>query len=268
MVRTIGLLFTAVCLFCTLIGPAAAAESFDVVGSGTPQNLLRLAAAAFNEANADIEVKIPNSIGSGGGYKTVGRDEAVLGRVARPPKEKEKPFGLTHLVFAKGPSVIMAHPSVTITNLTAAQSVKLFTGEITNWKELGGPDLKVRIVTRQPGETNLAMLQKKVPGWADLTVTEKSKLASSDQEMSADVAGNEGAVGFGPYDEAVSNGLISFSIDGVAPDAADYQVTGTMAFIYKDGKLTDGMKAFIDFVFSDDGAAIIKKANAIPVAKP
>jgi phosphate transport system substrate-binding protein len=268
MIRTLAVILTAVCFSFTLAAPLAAADSFEIVGSGTPQNLLRMAAEAFNAANADIEVSIPNSIGSGGGYKAVGRGEAVLGRVARPPKDKEKPFGLTHLVFAKGPSVIMAHPGVEITNLTAEQSVKLFSGEITNWKDIGGPDLKVRVVARQPGETNLSMLQKKVPGWADLVVTDKSKLAASDQEMSADVAGNEGAVGFGPYDEAVTNGLISFSIDGVAPDSPEYGVTGTMAFIYKEGNLTDSMKKFIDFIFSAEGGDIIKKSNAIPVPKP
>lgn len=257
----------SICLLLAAAAAPAAAETFKIPGSGGPQSLLRDAAAAFAKAKPGVTVEIPESVGTGGGYKAVGEGEAAMGRVTRPPKGKELDYGLEYLLFARTPIVFHVHPGVKLKGLTAAQTVDLFTGRIANWKEVGGPDEKVRIVTRQPGESNLTLIQKAIPGWKDLVVTERSKMTNTDQEMPAVVADNAGAIGFGPINEANDKGLLSLAIDGVSPLAPAYPVQSDLALIFRKDKLTPGMKAFIDFLFSAEGEKIVRANAATPVAR-
>lgn len=266
MNRTLTSITTIGLFFATAVSPAAA-ESFKIAGSGGPQNLLRNAAAAFSRTIPGITVDVPDSIGTGGGFKAVGEGVAGMGRVTRPAKGKEAEYGLEYLPFARSPVVFHTHPGIKIKELTAAQTVDLFSGKIANWKEIGGPDQKVRIVTRQVGESNLDLIKKAIPGWKDMAVTENSKMANTDQEMSAAVADNPGAVGFGPMSEALDRNLNIPAIDGVPPSAPAYPALSDFALIFKKEKLTPGMKAFIDFLFSPEGGKIIKANAATPIAR-
>jgi len=260
---------TMICLLLGTLAAPAAAESFKIVGSGGPMRLLRDAAAAFSKANPGISIEVPDSIGTGGGYKAAGEGEGgiVLGRVTRPPKGKELDYGLDYLLFAKCPVVFHSHPGIKIKGLSAAQAADLFTGKITNWKEVGGPDEKVRIVARQAGESNLLLIQQAVPAWKDLVITERSKITNTDQEMPAAVAENAGAIGFGFIHEGQLKKLNILELDGQAPTSATYPVKSDFALIYKKEKLTPGMKAFIDFLFSDAGEKVVRANAATPVPR-
>lgn len=143
--------FTVVGVLLLTAAAPGGAETFAIVGAGGPQGVLRAAAAAFAKANPGVTIEVPDSVGTGGGYKAVGEGEAAMGRVGRPAKGKEVEYGLEYVPFAKSPAVFFTHPGVTVKGLTAAQTVSLFSGKATSWKDVGGPDEKVRIVTRQPG---------------------------------------------------------------------------------------------------------------------
>jgi len=266
MTKTFARMSVLSLLFAALATPAAA-ESFKIVGAGGPQGVLRDAAAAFSKANPGVTVEIPDSVGTGGGFKGVGEGEAAMGRVGRPAKGKEVEYGLDYLVFARSPAVFFAHPGVTVKGLTSAQTVALFAGSVTNWSQVGGPDLKVRVVTRQAGEANLDVMKKVFPGWKDLAITERSKLVNTDQEMSAAVAENAGAIGFGPLNEGRDKKLTVLAIDGVAATDAAYPAQSEFALVFRKSKQTPGMKAFVDFLFSAEGQQIVRANAATPVAR-
>ncbi len=257
----------ALSLSLLLLPVLAWAETFSIPGSGGPQLVLRDAAAEFNQANPGNKVEVPESSGTGGGYKAVGEGSAPLGRVSRPPNDKEKPFGVTYLPFGKVPVVFATHPSVKLTNITSAQARDLFTGVITNWKELGGPDLKVRIISRHPTEANLLAIKAALPEWKELVITEKSKLGNTDQEAAQFISENEGAVGFSPVGEARGNRLNILSLNGARPGSASYPVTTDAAFIYKPEGYKGAVKGFVDFIFSDRGQEILKENYLTPVKR-
>jgi phosphate transport system substrate-binding protein len=257
----------AVLAFFSLAVVATAAETVRVPGSGGPQNLLREAAKAFMAKNPGVTVEIPDSSGTGGGIKGAGEGTAELGRVARRPNEKEAIYNLQYVGFAKSPVVFATHPGVKVANLTSAQTRDIFTGVITNWKEVGGQDLKVRIISRPSSEANFVTLATSLPEWKGLVITEKSKQASTDQEMAQWIAEFEGAIGFDPLEECKTKGLNVPSLNGVKGSSPDFPALNEFGFVYKAEKMAGGVKAFVDFIFSAEGAAIIKANSAFPIAR-
>lgn len=189
------------------LASAAAAETIVIPGSGSSQSMLRELATAFEKKNPGVQIEIPDSIGTGGGMKAAGEGKAVIARVGRKPNDKEAAYGLSFLAFARQPVVFATHPSVKLKGITRAQSRDLFTGKIASWKEVGGPDLKVRVISRPTSETNFKLLQQTIPEWKDLVVTERSKSAATDQEMVQFIAEYEGAIGFNVVSEVLEKGL-------------------------------------------------------------
>lgn len=258
----------AVLALATLgLASSARAETIAIPGSGSSQGLLREMATAFAKTNPGVTIEIPDSVGTGGGMKAAGEGKAPIARVGRKPNDKEAVFGLEFLLFARQPVVLAAHPGVKVKGLTRAQSRDLFAGKITSWKDVGGPDVKVRVIARPPSETNLKILQAALAEWKDLAITEKSKSAATDQEMVQFIGEIEGAIGFNVISEILERGLTPIALDGVAPTDKDYPALVDAGFVYKPGALAGGVKAFVDFVFSAEGAKIIRANSAIPVAR-
>lgn len=245
----------------------AAAEQFVIPGSGSMQAILRDAAAAFNKANPGTVVEIPDSIGTGGGMKAAGEGTARIARVGRKPGAKEAAYGLEHMVFAKQAVVFAAHPGVGIKSLTRAQSRDLFSGRIANWKELGGPDLPVVVIARDPGETNFQFIRESFEEWKNLTMPPAAALAKSDQETIELIASRPGAVGFNVVSEVLNKGLKPLAIGPTVYTDLTYPLLIDAVFVYKPGALTGVAKAFVDFVFSDEGSRIIKAGNAFPIRR-
>ena len=79
-------------------------------------------------------------------------------------------------------------------------------GKILNWKEVGGADVRIRVVRREDADTTLIVLRASMPGWKDLAITEKSKLAMTTQEATASVREVPGAIGFGPFSKDLEIG--------------------------------------------------------------
>lgn len=255
----------AVAVLC--LASTAVAETIVIPGSGSSQSMLRDLAAAFQKSSPGVKIEIPDSIGTGGGMKAAGEGQAVIARVGRKPNEKEAAYGLTFLAFARQPVVFATHPSVKLKGITRAQSRDLFTGKIASWKEVGGPDLKVRVIARPTSETNFKLLQQTIPEWKDLVVTERSKSAATDQEMVQFIGEYEGAIGFNVVSEVLEKGLSPLALDGVAPGDAAYPVRVDAGFVFKPGAVAGSLKSFVDFIFSDEGAKIIRANHAIPVAR-
>lgn len=254
----------AVSLALPFGGGAIAADKIDIVGTGDGMNVLRSLGSAFSETEPSVSIGVPDSIGSGGGIKAVGKDKFKLGRVARPIKDKEKHFGLEYKPFAKVPVVFYVNKSVGVMGLSAEQVVGIYGGEITNWKQVGGKDAPIRVVRREDGDSSLAVLIKTFPGFEGLVMTKRAKTAVSTQESFEAVEGKADTIGFGPYSGAISAEVNILSIDGVAPTDAAYPSATTLALIYKPDARTGGVAKFLDFTQSSAGRMAIEQADAVP----
>ncbi|PVB62224.1 substrate-binding domain-containing protein [Labrenzia sp. 011] len=250
------------------MAPAVMADTeLTVVGTGDGLEMLKEIGRGFTDAHPDIDLSIPPSIGSGGGIAAVSSGAERLGRVARPLKDSEVEYGLIYLPFARIPSAVITHPSTGITRLTSEDLVKVYSGEITNWSELGGADLRVRLVRREDADSTLQVLRATMPGWKDLKFSPRSKTALTTQEAIASARKVEGAIAFAPYALPLEDGLNVLEIDGHHPAEDGYPSAVTLALIYKDGTMDSQMKAFIEYVRSDQARDLVRGFGGIPVPK-
>lgn len=254
----------AIALFGAVSASPAAAENLNIVGTGDGMVMLKSVGEAFSKTNPGVEVLVPKSIGSGGGIKAVGKGEEKIGRVARGIKEKEKGFNLSYVPIAKIPVVFFTHKGTKIDSLTVKQVADIYSGNITNWSEVGGPDGRIRVVRREDGDSSLSVLQKQLPEFKAIELTSRSKTALSTDENLETVAGTEGTIGFGTYSSALAERFNVIALDGKAALDAGYPAFGTIALIYKEETKTPIVEKFIAFVTTQAAHAAIKAADAIP----
>ncbi|WP_428688603.1 PstS family phosphate ABC transporter substrate-binding protein [Roseibium sp.] len=246
---------------------AVAEAELKVVGTGDGLEMLQEIGEGFSEAYPEINLSIPPSIGSGGGIAAVSSGAERMGRVARPLKESEVEFGLVYLPIARIPSAIFAHPSTGVSELTSDQLLKLYSGEITNWTEVGGADLRVRIVRREDADSTLQVLRATMPGWRDMEFSPRSKTALTTQDAISSAREVEGAIAFGPYSRPLEEGLSVLKIDGHHPTDDGYPSAVVLALIYKEGTMDDQMKAFIDFSQSEKARTMIRNYGGVPTQR-
>src|SRR5688572_4283973 len=134
------------------------AGDLAVVGTGDGIDLLRALGAAYTADHPDTNVIVPPSIGSGGGVAAVGSNKEVLARIARPLSDSEKEAGLIATPVFRLPSAFFVHRSAGVSSLTTAQLADIYRGKITNWRDVGGPDVRIKVVRREDQDSTLLVL--------------------------------------------------------------------------------------------------------------
>lgn len=244
--------------------PAVHANELPVVGTGDGIELLRALGDAYNAENPQTKVVVPPSIGSGGGLAAVGSDREVLARVARPLKESEVALGLVSTPVFQLPSAFFVHRSAGVGGLSTQQLADIYAGKIKNWNEVGGPDLRIRVVRREEADSTLSVLRTSMPGWKDLVITEKSKLALTTQDCVNSVKEVEGAIGFGPYTKQLDTDLTVLKIDGKFPTDRGYPSAVTVSFVHKKTTVTPQAKGFVDYVHTPKAKDLMISMGGVP----
>ena len=243
----------------------ANAQDLQIVGTGDGIDLLRALSSDFMQQDKSTRVEIPASIGSGGGIASVGAGKAILGRVARKLTASEVASGLTYVPFARLPSAFFLHPGVGVTALTTDQLANIYAGRATKWSELGGADLPIKVVRREDSDSTLTVLRVMMPGWKDLQITEKSKIATTTQDAIETVRDVAGAIGFGPYSATLEPSVTVLKINGHHPLESAYPSSVELALIYKDATVTPAARAFVDYAKSAKARTVMTRLGSVPI---
>src|SRR5262245_9875847 len=246
---------------------SAAAGELPVVGTGDGIEVLRVLGAAYTADNPQTIVRVPPSIHSSGGVAAVGSDREVLGRIARPLAESEKAAGLIAVPVFRLPAAIYLHRGAGVTNLSAKQLADIYAGTGTNWREVGGADLRIKVVRREDVDSTLNVLRGTMPGWKGLTITEKSKTATTTQDGVDTVKSVEGAIGFGPYTRELEDNLVVLRVDGKHPTDRDYPSAVTRSIIYKETTITPEARKFLEFFGTAKARTLLANMGSVPIAE-
>jgi phosphate transport system substrate-binding protein len=248
-------------------GGLAHAGTLTIPGTGDGIEILNAVGAAFTADNPGTLVIVPPSIGSGGAVVAVSGDREVLGRVARPLSDAEKAQGLVFTPIVKIPSAIFVHPSAKVTSLTSKQLGDIYAGNISNWNEVGGPDLRIKVVRREDADSTLGVLRASMPGWKDLALTPKSKTATTTQEAIETAKQVEGSIAFAPFSPGLEPAVTVLKIDGKFPTDEGYPSAVTLALIYKPGTVTGDAKSFVGFAASAKARQLVTNLGGVPVGQ-
>ena len=227
--RTLLRTAMAVPFALSLVCGGGSAGELPVVGTGDGIEILRVLGAAYSADNPQTIVRVPPSIHSSGGVAAVGSDKEVLGRIARPLSESEKAAGLIEVPVFRLPAALYVNRSAGVTGLTAEQLAQVYAGTVTNWRQVGGADLRIKVVRREDVDSTLNVFRNTMPGWKNLVITDKSKTATTTQDAFDTVRTVEGAIGFGPYTKELESELVVLKIDGRYPTDRDYPSAVTLS---------------------------------------
>jgi phosphate transport system substrate-binding protein len=242
----------------------AEASELSVVGTGDGIELLRALGAAYSADNPQTAILVPPSIGSGGGLAAVGGDKEVLARVARALTDSERALGLVSTPMFRLPSAFFVHRGANVSDLTARQLADIYAGKIVNWAEVGGANLRIKVVRREEADSTLTVLRQSMPGWKDLAITEKSKTAVTTQDCINTVKDVEGTIGFGPYTKALEMELVVVKIDGKYPTDRDYPSAVTVSLVHKQATVTPDAAQFIAYVKTSKAKTLLTSMGGVP----
>jgi len=253
----------------------AAEKTLHVEGSTTVGPIADAFAEAFKKMYPDVTITV-NKSGSGTGAAALVDSRCDIATMSRAMKEKEYkdavgkgvfPFG--HVVAMDGVCVIV-HPSNPVSELTSAQVQDIYLGKVTNWKQLGGPDMKIIPVSRDTASgtydtfDHFVMKQQKMAGHVEYV--------STNPQAFARVKTTQGAiayVGFG----FVRRGVKAVNLDGVVPTrdtilSGQYPVSRPL-FMYTNGypPLGSIVQKFVSFHLTEKGQALVEEAGFVPVTR-
>ncbi|MDY6867316.1 MAG: phosphate ABC transporter substrate-binding protein, partial [Chloroflexota bacterium] len=235
----------------------------QLAGSTTVQPLAEVLAEAFMAENPDVMIEVQGG-GSSVGVTSAGEGTVDIGNASRNVKDSEfETFPeLQVFTIAYDGIAIVTHPDLELPSLTIEQVKAIFAGEITNYSEVGGPDADIVVVSREEGSGTRAAFEELVmeTGDEETVITENALLQQSNGQVRTTVSTTPDSVGFlsfGFLDESVN----AVAIDGVEPTvenvkSGDYSIFRPLNML-TNGEPGDLAQAFLDFILSDVGQAIV-----------
>ena len=221
---------------------------------------------AFTSENSGVNFTY-NPTGSGTGITAISEGRCDIGLSSRSLKDEEKAKGLEETVLALDGIAMIVNPANEISDLTVDQIAKIYTGEITNWKDVGGKDAEIVIIGREAGSGTR-------DGFESITKTaEKCQYRqelTSTGDVITTVSQNPDAIGYASL-ASVKNTVKALNVDGVTPTEetvknGSYKIQRPFVLVTKSGvTLSDAAQAFFDYATSAKASEIIAAAGATPV---
>ena len=207
-----------------------------------------------------------NPTGSGSGIKAVQEGRCDIGLSSRDLKEEEKAAGLTATVLAYDGIAIIVNPENPISDLDVETIAKIYTGEITNWSELGGNDVEIVLIGREAGSGTRE-------GFESITDTKdkcnyRQELTSTGDVITT-VSQNPGAIGYASA-ASVKNTVKAVTVGGVEANEENikngsYVVQRPFVLVTKTGvELSDAAAKFFNYITSAEACEIISAAGVVP----
>ena len=233
-------------------------------GSTSMEKVINSLGESFMAMNKDVKFTY-NPTGSGSGIQAVSEGRCDIGLSSRALKDDEKASGLIETVVALDGIAIVVNPENPVSDLDIDTIAKIYTGEITNWKDVGGNDAEIVLIGREAGSGTR-------DGFESITDTKdacqyRQELTSTGDVINT-VSQTPDAIGYASL-SAVGDSVKALTVGGVEATEAtvkdgSYVVQRPFVLVTKEGtKLSPAAQAFFDYALSADAASIIAAAGAV-----
>ena len=235
-------------------------------GSTSMEKVIGALGEAFEGQNSDVTFTY-NPTGSGSGIQAVKEGRCDIGLSSRDLKEEEIADGLKATVLAYDGIAVIVNPENPVADLDMDSISKIYTGEITNWKDVGGQDAEIVLIGREAGSGTR-------DGFESITKTEdacqyRQELTSTGDVITA-VSQNPAAIGYASL-ASVNEQVQTVRVNGVEPTEdsikdGSYVIQRPFILVTKeDTPLSDTAQKFFDFATSVEAAQFISAAGAVSV---
>ena len=233
-------------------------------GSTSMEKVIGALGEAFMEQNKGVTFTY-NPTGSGSGITAVGEGRCDIGLSSRALKDDEKASGLKETVLALDGIAVIVNPANPVSDLDVETIAKIYTGEITNWKEVGGNDAEIVLIGREAGSGTRDGFET-ITKTAD-TCKYRQELTSTGDVITT-VAQNPDAIGYASL-AAIKDTVKALSVGGVAPSEetvkdGTYAIQRPFVLVTVEGKvLNECAQKFFEYITSSGAAELISAAGAV-----
>lgn len=244
--------------------------SITAVGSTALQPLVEAAAEQFMEENSGVQITIQGG-GSGQGITQIvqgavqiGNSDVFAEEKVDDPADAEKIKDNRVCVVGMGPIV---NPEVSVDDIAIADLAKIFTGEITNWNQVGGSDQEIVVINRQAGSGTRAVFEAAVLGDQESATFQEQDSSGTVAKMVSETPGAISYLAFSYFDDSTK----ALSVDGVAPETANVEDNSWTIWAYEHMYTAlepdAATQAFIDYMMSDEvQGSLVEENGYIPVS--
>ncbi|SDH90180.1 phosphate transport system substrate-binding protein [Vibrio xiamenensis] len=254
----------------------ALAEEINVSGSTSVSRVMDVLAEDYNAMHPGSFVAV-QGVGSTAGIALLKKGVADIGMSSRYLTEGEESDNLVTFNIAFDGLAVVVNQANEVTNVSREQLYDIYKGKITNWKQLGGADQKIAVVTREASSgsrysfESLLGLTRVLNGREVSDISPNNLVVNSNSMVKTLVNHNKQAIGFismGSVDRSVK----AMSFEGVAPSnksiaSGEYQLSRPFMILYLDDKIGDQEKAFLEYLHSDKAKQLIAEYGYIAVKK-
>ena len=266
MKKVLSVILVAILALTALVSCGKKEGAVSTDGSTSMQKVISTLGEQFEKDNSVAKFTY-NPTGSGSGIAAVSEGRCDIGLSSRALKDDEKAGGLHETILALDGIAIIVNPANTVSDISVDTLAKIYTGEITNWKDIGGNDAEIVLIGREAGSGTR-------DGFESITGTKdkckyRQELTSTGDVITT-VAGNPDAIGYASL-ASIKDSVKALTVEGVTPTEetvknGTYKIQRPFVLVTKDGtKLSDTAQKFFDFATSKDASDIISAAGAVPV---
>lgn len=249
----------------TQSGQTTLSGTVSTDGSTSMEKVVGALGEAFMNANPEVTFTF-NPTGSGSGIQAVSEGRCDIGLSSRSLKDEEKQSGLTETVLAYDGIAVIVGKDNEVEDLTLEQIAKIYKGEITNWKDVGGADAEIVVIGREAGSGTR-------DGFETITETEdacqyRQELTSTGDVITT-VSQNPNAIGYASL-ASVKDTVKTLKVNSVIPTESSvkdgtYLIQRPFVLVTKEGaQLSEAAQAFFDYALSGEAGDIIVEAGAVP----
>lgn len=262
LIVTLAVLLTVTQAGCASTPALSGKVTLD--GSLNVEPVARKLASDFTAMNPKVDIIITGS-STADGIKAVDTGRVDIGGASRDLKPDE-PKLVTRL-FARDGIAIIVHPSNPVKGLSKTQIRDIFAGRITNWKEVGGKDQPVIVVTREEATSTRTVVEEMLMGGDKITSIAIVQLVNEDQKAS--VMRDPQAIGYNPFAASLDGTVKALAVEGVEA-TKDNAKNGTYPLVRPLYFLTKGdpaglVKAYIDYCLGEEGQKLVTNLGYVPV---
>ncbi len=238
----------------------------NIAGGTAHIPVMKKAAREIMGHNPDIRITIAGG-GSGVGVQQVANGLVDIGNAGRALKNKEMNLGLNSFAFAIDGVAVIIHPQNPVADLNQQQIIAIYQGKITNWQEVGGQDRQIHLFSRDEASGTRSVFSKKLLKGAPLAAN--ANIVPSNGAMKTAVSQDMGAIGYSSVGY-IDNMVKAPTYNHIMPTqeacaSGEYPVVRRL-YMNTKGVPNALTQAFIDYIYSKQGAKHIQASGYIPIS--
>ncbi|PSU36113.1 phosphate ABC transporter substrate-binding protein [Photobacterium lutimaris] len=266
---------TTLCaLIASLTFSVQAKERVTVTGSTSASHIVEILAETYSSNHGETQIEV-QGIGSSAGISAVKQNVADLGMSSRYLKPDEITPDISTVTIAHDGIALVVHKENPVDNLTKDQVEKIYHGEISNWKEVGGSDLEIAVVSRENASGSrfsfeeFMGLTQKIKGQTVSDINPQVLIVNTNGTVKSLVSRNRHALGYvslGSVDDSIK----ALDFEGVSPsldnlESGKYKISRPFLMLYKEKQINDDAQKFVDYVLSISGQSLIEQRGYVSV---